>query len=1038
MRGRSATSASGRYIRSLVRGLAEADTDNRYLLLVGPNGRESAADRCRRTSSSSRNRHRSTACASWRCLSWRLCRLSSTSTMPPTTCCRLVPAAPWSRSTTSSTCSTPSSSPPRLAFFYAHRMIRRSLARGAASSPSRTTPRSDLLRYFDVDGRKIEVVYNGVDPIFRQRLSAGGPRPLARAASTCPRDTCSSSATRQAAQEPGHRRPGLRLGRSSMRELRGAAGLRRRAAAEADLKIRQRAEQLGRRRPRPPARHVAEEALPAIYQGATLFLYPTLYEGFGLPVVEAMASGVPVITSNTSALKEIGEGYAHLVNPLDLDAMARAIAQLMADPDRRESLAQNGPRRAEDFSVAAHGPDARSRSTASALRGGATTLAPTAGGKDGAQRRRAPPSVRTALVHDWLTGMRGGEKVLEAGRPASSRGADPYAVPFPGQRLGALESHPIHTSFLQRAPGAEAALPALPATLPRRHRGLRPRRLRPGDQHQPLRRQGGDPGAGRRPPLLLLLADALCVGPGARLLPAPPGRWRACAAWRSSRLRTWDAAVVTPRRPLRHHLALRRRAHPPLLRPRGGDPPPAGRHRPFHPPGASGPRPDLLTSWRWPGGSPPTSASTSRSPPATGSASSCGRRRAAREATRLRRLAGAHTRVLGRVGERGAARPLPRRPLLPSAGGRGLRHRHRRGARLRHPGGRPRPGRRARHRRGRRARRALRCRRRRRSARRPRLTSSGGFASICRTFAGEPRSSRRPDSARFRSLLRDRPAHTGERPALIQQRHRIRAAPYLAGDLGATLLAFLAAWFLRFETDIIPLTKACRTSSATSSCCRRAGDLAGGLLLPRPLSGAPQAQPGRRAADGARGGAARRHPAVGLQRLVPARRLPAPRHLRALHVQPLVHGPVRDRDLVFVGAGAHGDPPPARAAAAARPQPAAHPGRRRRRAGPRDRGSCCCTGSSASRWWASSTTTRARPAPHRRRAGDRRASTRSSASSPTRRSTPSTSRCRSRRTARCCAPCSGWARSASRSSWSPTSCSTRPSRRRSRTSTARR
>ena len=78
-----------------------------------------------------------------------------------------------------------------------------------------------------------------------------------------------------------------------------------------EFKIRQRAEYLGIGDKVRLLGHVAHEALPAIYQGATLFLYPTLYEGFGLPVIEAMASGVAVITSNTSALKEIAEGYAH-------------------------------------------------------------------------------------------------------------------------------------------------------------------------------------------------------------------------------------------------------------------------------------------------------------------------------------------------------------------------------------------------------------------------------------------------------------------------------------------------------------------------------------------------------------------------------------------------------------------------------------------------------------------------------------------------------------------------------------------------------
>jgi alpha-1,3-rhamnosyl/mannosyltransferase len=119
--------------------------------------------------------------------------------------------------------------------------------------------------------------------------------------------------------------------------------------SSAEYKLRKRAEQLGLGDHVQLLGHVAAEALPAIYQGAALFVYPTLYEGFGLPVIEAMASGVPVITSNTSALKEIAEGYAHLVDPLDVEGMARAIARCMSDEGHRKALAGLGLKRAESF-----------------------------------------------------------------------------------------------------------------------------------------------------------------------------------------------------------------------------------------------------------------------------------------------------------------------------------------------------------------------------------------------------------------------------------------------------------------------------------------------------------------------------------------------------------------------------------------------------------------------------------------------------------------------------------------------------------------
>ncbi|HEV8627877.1 MAG TPA: glycosyltransferase family 1 protein [Acidimicrobiia bacterium] len=96
---------------------------------------------------------------------------------------------------------------------------------------------------------------------------------------------------------------------------------------------------------------VSEGSLPrnelaALYARASVFVYPSLYEGFGMPVLEAMACSTPVVTSNISALPETAGDAALLVDPLDDVALAEAIARIMEDPVLAEDLSQRGQKRA--------------------------------------------------------------------------------------------------------------------------------------------------------------------------------------------------------------------------------------------------------------------------------------------------------------------------------------------------------------------------------------------------------------------------------------------------------------------------------------------------------------------------------------------------------------------------------------------------------------------------------------------------------------------------------------------------------------------
>jgi glycosyltransferase involved in cell wall biosynthesis len=89
--------------------------------------------------------------------------------------------------------------------------------------------------------------------------------------------------------------------------------------------------------------------LRLLYSHATVFVFPSLYEGFGMPVLEAMACGVPVITSNTTALPEVAGDAALLVNPLEVDELADAIVTVIEEPDVAESLRAKGFERVKQF-----------------------------------------------------------------------------------------------------------------------------------------------------------------------------------------------------------------------------------------------------------------------------------------------------------------------------------------------------------------------------------------------------------------------------------------------------------------------------------------------------------------------------------------------------------------------------------------------------------------------------------------------------------------------------------------------------------------
>lgn len=95
--------------------------------------------------------------------------------------------------------------------------------------------------------------------------------------------------------------------------------------------------------------YVPEDELPGLTAGATAFVYPSLYEGFGFPVAQAMAAGVPVITSNTSCLPEVAGEGALLVDPRSPREIQAALEKLLSSQSLRDQLRTAGTDRARRY-----------------------------------------------------------------------------------------------------------------------------------------------------------------------------------------------------------------------------------------------------------------------------------------------------------------------------------------------------------------------------------------------------------------------------------------------------------------------------------------------------------------------------------------------------------------------------------------------------------------------------------------------------------------------------------------------------------------
>jgi glycosyltransferase involved in cell wall biosynthesis len=223
---------------------------------------------------------------------------------------------------------------------YLERVVPRSVARADHVLADSEATRADLIAHLGTAPEKVDVLYSGVDPRFGPESKAGERERLEKRYGVGDQPYILSVGTVQPRK-------------NYTRLIRAFASLR----AEAQLLIAGGKgwlyEEIVAEAEEHEAVHllgfVEDEDLPALYRNAALFAFPSLYEGFGLPVLEALACGTPVVCSDASSLPEVAGNAALLVDPLDIDVLTEAMARVLGDADLRQAMIARGLQQAARF-----------------------------------------------------------------------------------------------------------------------------------------------------------------------------------------------------------------------------------------------------------------------------------------------------------------------------------------------------------------------------------------------------------------------------------------------------------------------------------------------------------------------------------------------------------------------------------------------------------------------------------------------------------------------------------------------------------------
>lgn len=203
--------------------------------------------------------------------------------------------------------------------------------------------KADLINLFNVEQSRIEVIYQNCDPAFRNKIT-GTEKQRIRSVYNLPENFLLNVGTIET-------RKNVLLAVQAIQEL------------DADIqliiigkdtpyseKVRDYVSKHGLNNRVHFLKNVSFNDLPGIYQMADLFLFPSEYEGFGIPVVEALSSGVPVIAARGSCLEEAGGVGSIYINPKDSSELALQIKKILNDPEKRHNMIKAGLEHLEQFS----------------------------------------------------------------------------------------------------------------------------------------------------------------------------------------------------------------------------------------------------------------------------------------------------------------------------------------------------------------------------------------------------------------------------------------------------------------------------------------------------------------------------------------------------------------------------------------------------------------------------------------------------------------------------------------------------------------